>query len=217
MSVLAAEEWRAIVAPHFGFLEDRFHWSLTAEDDSTNWETTVTYARDPAAVIVRYSVEFNRAEVELVRMVDGKIPPVPIFIHPDTRIDRCDLDNLLILKAPSVLEALRRLGGLKRSTSQRALALQADALQRYALEFLWLDMSVFDELDQLIKARVATNPQRVTVWVPQGASEGATAKTVSDVHRVDPQIPVDVREYSRPVGGKAKRRWPWQPRTGGSR
>jgi hypothetical protein len=150
-------------------------------------------------------------------MVDGKIPPVPIFIHPDTRIDRCDLDNLLILKAPSVLEALRRLGGLKRSTSQRALALQADALQRYALEFLWLDMSVFDELDQLIKARVATNPQRVTVWVPQGASEGATAKTVSDVHRVDPQIPVDVREYSRPVGGKAKRRWPWQPRTGRSR
>ena len=79
MSVISAIAWRAIVSPHFGFLETRFHWSLTAMNDSGNWETSVTYSRDPAAVIVRYSVEFDRAEVELVRMIDGKIPPVPIF------------------------------------------------------------------------------------------------------------------------------------------
>ena len=166
-------DWKVIVSPHFSFLEERFHWSLTAADDSSYWETTVTYSRDPAAVVVRYSVEFNRAEVELVRMVDGQIPQVPIFVHPDTRIDRCDLDNLLLLKAPSVVETLRKLQGLDADTLHKALAIEADALERYALDFLWLDLSIFEELDLLIKSRVAKNPQRMTIWVPEGTSQEA--------------------------------------------
>jgi len=89
MSAISVKKWEKIVSPHFAFLKETFQWTLLARDDSSNWETTITYARDPAAMIIRYSVEFNRAEVELVRMLAGAIPPVPIFVHPNTRIDRC--------------------------------------------------------------------------------------------------------------------------------
>jgi hypothetical protein len=97
MSAISVEKWEEIASPHFAFLEETFEWTLLATDDSSNWETTITYARAPAATIVRYSVEFNRAEVELVRMVAGAIPPVPVFVHPNTPIDGCGVDNLLLL------------------------------------------------------------------------------------------------------------------------
>lgn len=47
MSVISVADWEAIVSTHFSFLEERFHWTLWAKDDSGNWETTITYARDP--------------------------------------------------------------------------------------------------------------------------------------------------------------------------
>jgi len=144
---------------------------------------------------VRYSVEFNRAEVELVRMVDSQIPQIPIFVHPDTRIDRCDLDNLLLLKAPSVFETLRKLQGLDTDTLHKALAVEADALERYASDFLWLDLSIFEEFDLLIKSRVAQNPQRLTIWIPEGTSQEEIARKVAQANRVDPKVPVDVRYY----------------------
>ncbi len=68
--------------------------SIVGTEDSSPWETSITYARDPVAVIIRKSVEIDRAEVELNRMVAGQIPPVPILVHPETPIDRCELDNL---------------------------------------------------------------------------------------------------------------------------
>ena len=109
-----------------------------------------------------------------------------------------------------MFESLRKLTRLDSDTLQRALALQAEALERYALDFLWLDMSVFDEFEQLIKARIARHPQRMTVWVPTGTPEDAVAKTVSEARRADSQVPVDVREYERPPKGKVRRRWPWR-------
>ena len=70
MGVLSAASWRSTVARHFRFLEEDLHMSVIATDDTTNWETSVTYGSDVIAVIIRYSVEFDRAEVELIRLVD---------------------------------------------------------------------------------------------------------------------------------------------------
>jgi hypothetical protein len=197
MSVISVANWEAIVSTHFSFLEERFHWTLWAKDDSGNWETTITYARDPAAVIVRYSVEFNRAEVELARMVAGEIPPVPIFVHSNTRIDRCELDDLLLLRDSSMLEALRNLSGLDRQTVDQALALQARALERYALSFLERDMRIFDEFDKLIKDRVARDPQRIRLSFPEGTPQEEIDRCVAQAQRVDPNVPVEVHFYRR--------------------
>ena len=207
MGNVSTADWEALVAPYFRFLEERFHMRIIGRDDSGWWETSITYARDPVAVIVRNSVEFNRAEIELVRMVDGKIPPVPIFVHPDTRIDRCEFDNLLILRAPSEFEALKKLGGLDRPTVERSLEFQASALERYAPEFLRGDPAVFEELDKLIKDRVAENPQRIKISFPEGTSPQEIERGVADAKRIDPKVPVDVQFYNKPPS--AKRRWKW--------
>src|SRR5205823_2735942 len=143
MGVVASAAWQATVAGHFGFLEADFHLSVIATDDSSNWETSVTYASDPVAVIVRYSVEFDRAEVELIRLVDGKVPRVPTFVHPDTRIDRALLDILLLLRAPAEAEKLRQLGGLDSTSVDSSLAFQALALRRYGGDFLSGNCEVF--------------------------------------------------------------------------
>ncbi len=68
--------------------------SIVGKEDSSPWETSITYARDPVAVIIGKSVEIDRAEVELIRMVAGQNPLVPILVHPETPIDRCESDNL---------------------------------------------------------------------------------------------------------------------------
>jgi hypothetical protein len=148
-------------------------------------------------VIVRYSVEFNRAEVELVRMVAGEIPPVPIFVHSNTRIDRRGLDNLLLLRDSSMLKALRNLAGLDRQTVDQALALQAHALERYGLNFLERDMQVFDEFDKLIKDRVAQNPQSIRLSFPEGTPQEEIDRGVAQAKRIDPEVPVEVHFYRR--------------------
>jgi hypothetical protein len=65
MGVLSAASWRPTVARYFRFLEKDFQMRVVATHDATNWETSVTYGSYGSAVIVRYSVEFDRAEVEL--------------------------------------------------------------------------------------------------------------------------------------------------------
>jgi len=211
MAVFKAAKWRSTVDRHFRFLEENFHMTVIATDDSTNWETSVTYASDTGAVIVRYSVEFDRAEVELIRLVDGKVPPVPIFIHPDTPIDRSLLDNLLLLRAPSEAEELKTQRGLDSSSVDHSLAFQAAALQRYGGDFLSGNCDVFRDFDNLIKARVAQHPQKLTIHVPEGTSKSEVEASVAKAATVDPRVPIEVHFYRRPKA-RPDRKWPWQKR-----
>lgn len=211
MGVLKAAKWRSIVNRHFRFLEENFHVRVIATDDSTNWETSVTYASDTGAVIIRYSVEFNRAEVELVRLVDGKVPPVPIFIHPDTPIDRSLLDDLLRLRAPSEAEELKTLGGLDSKSVDRSLAFQAKALQRHGGDFLSGDCEVFKDFDSMIKAQVGQHPQKLTIHFTEGTTQSEIEASVAKAGTVDSRVPVEVHFYRRPKVRTA-RRWPWQKR-----
>jgi hypothetical protein len=216
MGVLSVASWQSTVARHFRYLEEAFHMSVIATDDSTNFETSVTYGFGPSAVIVRYSVEFDRAEVELIRLVDGKVPRVPIFIHPDTPIDRALLDDLLFLRAPTEAEELKKQGGLGKEAVERSLTFQALALRHHASDFLEGDTEVFKDFDRLIKGRVTENPQKVTMSFPEGTSKDEVDEGVARARKVDLQVPVEVNFYRRPVAAKATRKWPWQRRSGGS-
>lgn len=209
MADLSAAAWEAQVTRHFGYLEKRYDMSIKAREDSQWWATSVTYGRDHVAIIVRYSVEFNRAEVELIRLVDGKVPPVPIFIHTDTRIDRSLLDNLLEIRSTPDLETLGNLDGLDSPALERSLAFQAKALEEHAADFLRGDTAVFQDLDHLIKARVAQNPQRIKMSFPEGTPQENVERGVAQAKRVDPQVPVDVQFYKRPVQPRKRLTWPW--------
>jgi hypothetical protein len=212
MRVLTAAKWRATVDRHFRFLTDEYHMSVIATDDATNWETSVTYASDPSAVIIRYSIEFDRAEVELVRMVDHKVPRVPIFIHSDTSIDRALLDDLLQLRAPVQAEELKALGGLERKAVERSLIFQARALRQLGRDFLSGESDVFQDFDRMIKGRVAGNPQKLTISFPEGTPTVEVEQGVARAQAVDPRIPVEVKFYRRPVTTKKTRKWLWRRR-----
>jgi hypothetical protein len=206
---LSASAWEAMVTPHFGYLRSRYDMRVMERNDRDWWETSITYGRDPVAVIVRYSVEFNRAEVELIRLVDGKVPPVPIFIHPDTHIDRSLLDNLFEIRSPSALEPLAKLGRLDKETLERSLAFQAKALEEHGADLLRGDTAVFQEFDRLIKGRVAQTPQRIKMSFPEGTSQEEIDRSVARAKRVDPRVPIDVQFYNRPTRPRRRRRFPW--------
>ena len=106
MAAISAKRWARTVKRHFGFLETDFGMTVIGMDDQSHWETTITYGRPTSGVVVRYSVEFDRAEVEIIRMVDGKVPPVDVFIFADTQSNRGSLDNLLAVRKPVAAEQL---------------------------------------------------------------------------------------------------------------
>jgi hypothetical protein len=213
VGALAAARWRSTVSRYFTFLESEFHMRVIATDDSSNWETSVTYGRDPIAVIVRYNVEFDRAEIELVQLIDHQVPKVPIFVHQDTPTNRALLDLLLVVRAPTEAEQLKALTGLSKGAIERALSFQAAALQRYGRDFLDGDTSVFADIDRLIKARVPKDPQVLRIHVPEGTSQAEIDKTVAQARKVDPRVPIEVGFYRRPTTLKRPpRKWPWQRR-----
>lgn len=216
MAVLSAAKWRSTVARHFGFLESDFRMNVIATDDKSNWETSVTFARDPIGVIVRYSIEFDRAEVELIRLIDSKVPQVPIFIHPDTATNRALLDLLLVLRAPSEAEQLKTLTGLRSGSVQKALSFQALALQRYGRDFLDGETSVFADFDRLIKSQLAKDPPVLKIHLLEGTSQDDIDRAVAQARTLDPRVPVEVGFYPRPVMTKPARKWPWQKRSGGA-
>lgn len=102
-----------MVEEHFDFLVER-GFRLTDVDYST-WTISVTYGSATSAVQVSKSNEFIRSEVHLVRLVDGKLPPYPIWVT-EARIDWTLLDNVLEARAPGLLERSLKLTGSSRPT-----------------------------------------------------------------------------------------------------
>ena len=65
-----AEKWRNRVEPHFGFVVD-FGFGAVDVDDSSFWSMWVQYRSENSAIRISKSNEFNRCEVELIRLVNG--------------------------------------------------------------------------------------------------------------------------------------------------
>jgi hypothetical protein len=198
MSAISAKRWARTVKRHFGFLETDFGMAVVGTDDHSNWETTVTYGGNASAVIVRYSVEFDRTEVELVRLVGGKIPAVPIFIHADTPINRGWLDNLLAVREPVAAEELRHLTGLGHGSVERALRFEADALRKYAADILSGDLRGFADIERHIRQQVSQHPPTITLNLPEGTEQQEVDRAVAKAKMLDPRVAINVRFYRKP-------------------
>ncbi len=190
-----ASEWRELVEPHFGFLTDLGFTSVEV-DESSFWSLWVQYRSGTSAVRISKSNEFIRCEVELIRLVDGQVPPYPIWITAD-RIDWALLDTVLEVRAP---ELMRRIppGGLKPSELDNQLRFWSQALRDWAADFLAGGFGPIDDAAGLVRARVAEQPQQVQVWIPDTAPAGAEADAAARAQAdVPPNIGVTVRRYRR--------------------
>ena len=192
----SAGEWRQRVGAHFSFLEEHGFHKPTA-DDSSWWATIAQYSSDRSAVRVSRSVEFQRSEVHLIRLVDGTVPPYPIWVT-SAPIDWTLLDNVLIARAPELYRVGALLKGLSDDDVERQLAFWASALRSVAPEFLEGDLTLFADAEEVIRARLQTAPQQLTVSIPDDAPAGAEEAEMRDAAKtVPPEVKIVVRRYRR--------------------
>ena len=102
---------------HFGFL-DAFGFRSFGAEERSQWETSVVYKARQVALKICLSREVNRAEVNLIRLVDGEVPPYPIWIT-DEVLNWTLLDNVIEARRPDLSAPS---GGLKDDDLERQLA-----------------------------------------------------------------------------------------------
>ncbi len=191
-----AEKWLNRVEPHFEFLHPLGFTDVDV-DDSSFWSTWVQYRSATAAIRICKSNEFVRAEVYLIRLVNGEAPPYPIWITDD-RIDWALLDNVVEARDPDLMSDVKKQTGLKPSQLDEQLRFWAQVLRDVAGDFLAGSFAPMDVAAALIRSRVAAHPQQVQVWLPEDAPAGGDAQEASVVQAiVPPNVGVSVRRYRR--------------------
>jgi hypothetical protein len=191
-----AEKWVKQVDPHFGFLTQLGFGSRDV-DDSSFWSIWVQYRSDTSAIRISKSNEFVRADVHLIRLVNGQVPRYPIWIT-DEPIDWILLDNVVESREPGLLSEVKRLTGLKSAELDGQLRFWARVLREVAGDFLAGSFASLDEAASVIRARVAAHPQSVQVWLSEDAPDGVEAQEADAVRATLPaQVGVSVRRYRR--------------------
>jgi hypothetical protein len=191
----SARKWAQRVQRHFGFLEDH-GFRLAETDDSSFWTTWIQYRSPTAAIRIERSTEFQRVDVYLVRLVEGQVPPYPIWISAE-QINWVLLDNVLEARGPS--RPNTPAGGLTAGDLERQLAFWASSLITVTPEFLDGDMSAIDDAAAVVRGRVTEHPQQITVFMPSDASPDDVRNAAEDVARtVPPEVSIETRSYERP-------------------
>lgn len=190
-----ASKWLRQVEPHFAFLRDH-GFTRVATDDSSFWSLWVRYYSLVAAVEVAKSTEFSRVEVTLIRLVDGEVPPYPIWIT-SAPVSHVLLDT--VLAARDRADPREPRGGLHPDDVERQLSFWATALRDVVPDFLAGDLSAIDEAEAVIRRKGEEHPQQLTVWLPEDAPPTAEAEELAKMREQVPEgVTIEVRRYRRP-------------------
>lgn len=141
-----AGDWELLVRPRFDWLLSKgFRFDTT--DSSSNWVTSSRYLSDRFAVSVDQSLEFVRAEVVLVRLDGGQLPP-PASRYAVSAL----LDNVVRARAPERLREAR--GGLDDVSVKAALDLWSDVLMKVTPDLLDGSDQPFADAATVVQERV---------------------------------------------------------------
>lgn len=97
--------------------------------------------------------------VDLIKLVNGKIPPYPIFIKPETELHWFDLKDLIYLRAPQLkieqppIDSLFKPRRNFEKFIEKILIQYANSLEQYAIDVLKGDFRIFAELEKIVKKR----------------------------------------------------------------
>lgn len=189
----AEKAWERSVRSHFDFLLER-GFRFDHVDDSA-WGTTAVYLSSTLGLEVTRSTEFSRVEITLLRLVGGQ-PPEPEIWVTDRPINRTLLDNVLVARAPSLLEQIPT--GLSKRDVDAQLRLWAESLRSVAPDFLEGSDAALVEAERVVRQRVADNPQELTVWLPSDATDTDERRAREKAERTAPVgVQVTVRRYKR--------------------
>jgi hypothetical protein len=191
----AAKAWERRVREHFDFLVE--HGFRFDHAEASSWATTALYLSPTLGLEVTRSVEFDRVELELLRLVAGELPEYDVWVT-DSPLNRVLFDNVLIARAPEVDEASQALRGLSKEDEEKQLRFLADALRTVAPDFIAGDDAPLREGERVIRQRVAENPQEITIWLPSDASQEDEDRARDEARKTAPSnVEVLVRRYRR--------------------
>jgi len=191
----AAKAWERRVREHFDFLIE--HGFRFDHVEASSWATTARYLSPTLGLEVTRSVEFDRVELELIRLVKGELPEYEIWITDNPR-NRVLFDNVLIARDPQLDKASQALGGLSKEDELKQLRFWADALRSVAPDFLDGDDAPLRDGEQVVRQRVAENPQELTIWLPSDASQEEEDRARDEARQTaPPNVEVSVRRYRR--------------------
>jgi hypothetical protein len=191
----AAKAWERRVREHFDFLVE--HGFRFGHVEASTWAMTALYLSPTLGLEVTRNVEFDRVELQLLRLVKGEVPEYEIWLT-DSPPNRVLFDNVLIARAPEVDEASRALGGLSRDAVEKQLLWWADALRSVAPDFLAGDDAALRDGERVIRQRVAENPQALTIWLPADASQEEEDRAREEARQTAPaNVEISVRRYRR--------------------
>ena len=191
--VPAAKRWEASVKKHFDFLTD-YGFRLDQVEDKW-WATTAVYLSPALGVEVTRSVEFDRVEISLLRLVEGQAPEVEVWVT-DRPLNRVLFDNVLEARGPDLLGQIPT--GLSQRVVKEQLRLYAELLRTLVRDFLEGSDAALLEGERVIRERVSARPQEVTIWLPGDASEADEARARAKAERVSPpEVRIVVRRYAR--------------------
>ena len=187
------QRWESLVGRHFDFLPE-FGFLFDHAEEKW-WATTAVYRSDQLGLEVTRSVEFGRVELTLLRLVDGELPEVQVWVS-DAPLDRVLFDNVLEARKPQVLNDLGR--GLSDEGVEQQLALYVELLREVVPDFLEGSDAALVEGEVVIRERVKASPQQLTVWLPSDASEADEADARAEAERTSPpDVRIFIRRYSR--------------------
>jgi len=191
----AAKAWERRVREHFDFLVE--HGFRFDHVEASPWATTAFYLSPKLGLEVTRSVEFDRVELELLRLVGGKLPEYEVWVTDSPR-NRVLFDNVLIARASELDEASRALKGLSSEDEDNQLRFWADVLRSVAPDFLEGDDAPLREGEQVVRQRVAENPQELTIWLPSDVSQEEQDRAREEAReRTPPDVEISVRRYRR--------------------
>jgi hypothetical protein len=191
----AAKAWERQVREHFDFLvEHGFRYDHVEEKW---WAITARYLSPTLGVEITRSVEFDRVEISLLRLPDGKPPEYEVWVTDSPR-NRVLFDNVLIARSPKLDEASRTLKGLSSEEEEKQLRFLADALRSVAPDFLDGDDAALRDGEQVVRQRVAEIPQELTIWLPCDASQKDEDRAREKARRTAPSnVVISVKRYGR--------------------
>ncbi len=190
------EKWKAQVAAHFGYLETEYDFHFVSVDGSNWWGTFVYYQSPLLQLQFDRSVEFDSVEIQLARLIDGRVPQYPIFVNPDTPINHIYLNQVLSERAPEESEKLLAMRGLSDEQVERSLACQSEVLRTYCDDILRGEFAIYDVIAERLHENARKHPQEIKVWLPDTAEPGEERPLVEHLRKTYPQQPVVVGRYS---------------------
>ncbi|MBA3824343.1 MAG: hypothetical protein H0X24_10680 [Ktedonobacterales bacterium] len=146
------DSWRTQSEQYFGYLVRDFGFHLVSV--TYEWYVTRTIYRSASvAVYVDRSVEFERVEISILRLIDGAIPPTPLPEPMRAFIFETIFDNILIVRAPMEAAASQAFKELSDEQIAQALAFWARALRTHGADILQGDFAIFADVQEMIEQR----------------------------------------------------------------